>query len=463
MRIFFFIFCLLFSVGAGAQITYVTKQLTKAELEAERKRNQDALNDIQRELDEVKNSKRATMGELSALQNKLAYRQRLIGNINEELGDIDNTIKSSSKEIMTMKQKLEHLKIRYAQSIRYSYATRSSYDMLAFLFSSRDFNDVMRRMKYLKKFRDFRKAQVEQIRTMQGQLQHKIGKLNEEKQEQSQLLTAQEKEKVNLLAETEKTNQVMQELKGKEGELLKKIEKNKQVQQRINNYIKAQIEKEMEEAARRADEEKKKAEAAKKALAAATAAANAKPATKPNVTTDNSAVKNLPRVEPKIKEPEERESPNLLLAPNEVELANNFEGNKGRLYWPVEKGYITDHFGQHPHPLEPKVLIENNGIDIQTVASADVKAVFEGIVSKVFSTVGSSQIVMIQHGNYFTVYNGLSSVSVKTGQHVNVRQVIGQVANNDNDVPTLNFQIWKSNGKKSNVKLNPEQWIGRAH
>ena len=152
----------------------------------------------------------------------------------------------------------------------------------------------------------------------------------------------------------------------------------------------------------------------------------------------------------------------MMLTPTDVALAANFEGNQGKLYWPVAKGAITDHFGTHPHPLAPKVIMENNGIDIRTTAGAPVRAVFEGTVSSVFPVEGS-QIVMIQHGNYFTVYNNLASVSVSKGQHVSTMQNIGVVGTNEEGEPTIKFQIWKSNGKKGQVKLNPESWLGKAH
>ena len=134
MRITCFILCFLLSVTAIAQQKQVQYSMTKEQLEVERKKIQDAINETQQQLDAIKNDKKATMSQLRALQNKLADRQRLIGVINQQMGDIDNTIKSSSKEVGSLKQKLEQLKVRYAQSIRYAYETRSSYDMLAFLF-----------------------------------------------------------------------------------------------------------------------------------------------------------------------------------------------------------------------------------------------------------------------------------------------------------------------------------------
>ena len=449
MRIRSLIVGLLLSVTAGAQVQ--TQSLyTKAQLEAKRKEIQDAIKETESQLDAIKKDKNATMGQLRALQNKLSQRQNLIANINDELQDIDKDIRSSSNEVLTLKQKLEQFKTRYAQSIRYAYSTRSSYDMMAFLFSSRDFNDAMRRMKYLKKFRDFRKEQVEQIRTTQAQLQHKIGTLNAKKAEKDELLTTQVQQKEVLLKETDQTNQVIQDLKGKENELLKNIEKNRQIANRVNKAISDIIEREMAKAAKLAEEEaRKKAEAEAKANPAGTPV---KPAANP-------ATNNTANVTPRVKLP--KAEPTLLLTPTDVALASNFEGNKGKLYWPVAQGFISDHFGTHPPPLAPKVMIENPGVDIQTSANATVKAIFEGTVSSVFN-MGGTEIVMIQHGNFFTVYNGLASTSVSKGQKVSTNQPIGVVGTNDEGEPTIKFQIWQSAGKKGSIKLNPELWLGRA-
>ena len=378
MRIFAFLLSFLsffLSVSAFAQ-KQLQYNMSKEELVSKRKELTEAINETERQLEAIKKDKNATLGQLRALQNKLADRQKLIVNINDEISDIDNTIQQSAKEVVTLKQKLDQLKIRYAQSIRYAYETRSSYDMLAFLFSSRDFNDVMRRMKYLKKFREFRKQQVEQIRLTQAQLQHKIGVLNAEKAQKDELLNTQVQQKQKLIVETDQTNQVIQTLKGKEGELMKEVEKNRRIANRVNKAINDVIQREMAKAAKEAEEEEKRK------LAAATKAANAENIAKPGRTEEKTPT--LTRVEPRPKAPR-AEAPTLFLTPTDMALANNFEGNRGKLYWPVEKGYVTDHFGTHPHPLAPKVMIDNPGVEIQTTPGATVKAVFEGTVSSVFN------------------------------------------------------------------------------
>jgi septal ring factor EnvC (AmiA/AmiB activator) len=447
MRFLVFLISVFLWVPAVAQKT-IQLTMTKEEMVAKRKELLEAINQDERQLELLKNDKKATMGQLRALQNKLAERQRLIENINEEMEDIDNTIKSSSKEVVNLKHQLDQLKVHYAQSIRYAYATRSSYDMLAFLFSSHDFNDAMRRMKYLKKFREFRKQQVDQIRSTQTQLQHKIGVLNVQKKQKDELLNTQVQQKQVLVQETDMTNKVMQELKGKESELMRNIEKNRVIAKRVDKYINMKIQEEIAKANKLAEEEEKKRRQAELAKAPT-------PAEKPGEHPNNPP----PASNPVAPKPRSRaEAPELFLTPTDIALANNFEGNKGKMYWPVEKGYITDHFGTHPHPLAPKVMINNTGIDIQTSENATVKAVFEGTVTSV-STV-ENMMVLIKHGDYFTVYNNLKSVSVKAGQHVSTNQSIGIVAPNDAGEPTIKFQIWKAS-KRGTTQLNPEQWIAK--
>ncbi len=467
MRIFSIFLCLSLSATVLAQqpgqaVRYDNNYVppTKAQLEAKRKEIQDAISETEHQLDDIKKNKNATMGQLRALQYKLAQRQKLIGNINDEMENIDHTIVQSSKEILTLKQKLEMLKIRYAQSIRYAYETRSSYDMLAFLFSSNDFNDAVRRMKYLKKFRDFRKQQVDQINETQNQIQHKIGDLNKEKTEKDQLLASQKQQSQSLLTDVKETNSVIQDLKGKENELMKQAEKNRAAAAKVNKFIHDIIEREMRAALKKAEEEEKR-----KAAAAAAAAATANHTTtavppkdvKTGVKVTNPvATTTVPH--PHVPKADEA---GLMLTPTDVTLANSFEGNKGKMYWPVSQGYISDHFGVHPHPLAKNVMIDNDGIDIRTNHNAQVRAVYEGEVSSI-TVVADEKMVMIRHGNYFTIYNNLLSTSVAKGQHVNALQPIGIADNNDEGDPTVKFGIWKASGKTGSIKLNPEQWIGKV-
>ncbi|MBS1644107.1 MAG: hypothetical protein JST36_03645, partial [Bacteroidetes bacterium] len=129
---------------------------SRAELERRRQSILASIRESQEQLAETKKNKKATMSQLRALQAKLNARLRLIENLNEEMRRIDGNIESSTQEVTKLRSNLEVLKMRYAQSVRYAYASRTSSSLLAFLFSSKDYNDAMRRLKYLKRYRNYR-------------------------------------------------------------------------------------------------------------------------------------------------------------------------------------------------------------------------------------------------------------------------------------------------------------------
>ncbi len=138
-------------------------------------------------------------------------------------------------------------------------------------------------------------------------------------------------------------------------------------------------------------------------------------------------------------------------------LTKKFEDNKGKLQYPAN-GAITSHFGKQHHPTAKGVEVENAGVDFTTAANAPVRSVFEGKVSSVFMT-GTTQVVVIQHGAYFTVYTGLASIGVKIGQQVISGQELGLVANDvEKKKPSFNFQVWRTKGEGA-AKLNPEEWL----
>lgn len=454
MRFITFMICFFLAVPVFAQ------QPTRQELENRKKQILDAIHETENELAATKQNKNATIGQLRALQHKLSERQKLISTINDEVGDIDDNIKSSSGQVVQMKQTLELLKVRYAQSVRYSYETRSSYDMLAFLFSSNDFNDAIRRMKYLKKFRDYRKTQVEQIRITQAQIQHQIGVLNYQKAQKDELLTSQVQQKQELQKETDQTNQVVKDLKGREKELVANVEKNKKAAKKLDKAINEIIRREIEIARKQAEEEARKKAAAARAAEAATRNDGSRINNVHVTTTILPAPPGHTNTNTPAKKPTYAPA-NLELTPEALALSSNFESNRGRLPWPVEKGYISEQFGTHPHPVAEKVMIENNGVSITSAANATVRAVFEGTVISVFSMGGNSWTIIISHGQFYTVYTGVANPSVKKGQTVHTKQSIGTVGINDEGEPVVNFQIWKNTGKKDAIKLDPNAWIAR--
>ncbi|MBN9482936.1 MAG: hypothetical protein BGO70_02055 [Bacteroidetes bacterium 43-93] len=479
MRLTAIVIFILFCLPVHAQ------QPTSAELEARRKSILESIRQTEEQLEATKNDKKATMGQLRALQSKLAERQRLISNINVEIERLNSNITTSTQEVAHLRENLATLKIRYAQSVRYAYRSRSSYDMLAFLFSSADFNEAVRRMKYLKKIRDYRKLQADEIRRTQGIIIKKIDVLNSEKSTKDNLLTDQEKQKLEIQKETNETNSVVNELKGREKQLQVKVEKDKRAAKQLNKAIQDVIRREIE-ARHKAEEEARRREEARKAeearrLAAAQAAAASKGATvapginsrplpegpinngknntqpaKPNNTAANTQPASNAAVQPPPKANVAPKNYDFSLTPEANALSNSFESSRGRLPWPVEKGFISQGFGVYHHPIAEKVVMDNYGVDISTAHNAPARSVYDGKVLKVLSVDGKEWTVIIQHGDYYTVYTNLSKVSVQAGQDVRTKQPIGTVNMNDEGESIINFQVWKGG-----TKLNPETWIAR--
>lgn len=473
MRSIVSVILILLSVAAYAQ------QPTREELEQRRKQLLETIKETENQLAATRKNTKATMGELRALQAKLAGRQKLINNINQEIEQIGSSIQHSSSEINKLKGNLEILKARYAQSVRYAYMSRSSYDMLAFLFSSNDFNEAMRRMKYLKRYRDYRKDQADQIRLTQTKLQEEISSLNTEKAKKDILLSAEEQQKQAIEEDRNKTNEVIKELKGQEKELTAKILKNRRTQQQIDRAVEEIIRKELELARKKAEEERRQREAEERRLreeeekrkALAANATTPKPAGS-NISVNNNAGNVPPPVvnkpvtaskpattttpPPAAKPVAPKPASNYGLTPEAAALSNNFESNKGKLPWPVEKGFISLGYGPYKHPIAEKVTLNNNGINITTNTGAGVRACFEGTVSRVFTMDNKNWNVIISHGRYFTLYMNLSNVTVKLNQKVNTKQHIGTAAVNEDGESVINFQIWVETNK-----VNPEPWIAR--
>ncbi len=497
---------LLLSLTFGAALAQ--KGVSREELERRRVRLLESIKQTQAELAATRQDKKITLSQLQALQAQVANRQKLIGSISTELGQLDGSIRNTQQEVNKLSSEVSFLQMRYAQSIRYAYRHRNSQSMMAYLFSASSFNDGIRRLAYLRKFRDYRMAQADQIRQAQSQLQRKIGVLHNEKSRKNVLRQAEENQKVVLQQEAAQTDRAVRELRGRESELAASVSRNqrdaKNLERAISDAIRREIEiarKKAEEEARRQaeiqrrqEEERQRIAAAKAAAereaaarAAAQAKANAaaeearkKAAAVPSGNTNNAPTygngtvalntgsgsdnpppaANVPAPKPAATPPP-KPAPrpaavSLGLTPEAAALSASFESNRGRLPWPVEKGFIVSGYGRQKHPVAEKVMVENNGIDIQTSAGATARAVFEGTVSRVFYIAGFGQNVLINHGEYFTVYNGLANVSVAAGQKVQTKQSIGTVGPNEDGVPILKFQVWKGASTQ-----NPAGWIAQ--
>jgi septal ring factor EnvC (AmiA/AmiB activator) len=403
---------------------------TRAELEREKAQLQRQLEEANAHLEEIRKNKNLTVRQVQLLQNKISLRDRLIENLNDEISLIDRDIRRAYSDIQALEQDLDTLKAEYARQVVYTYKNRSMYDYLNFILSANSFNQALHRYAYLKRLRDYRRHQVQSIIQTEALLKEKISLLSASKQERTQALSAQQKQMEQLERERKEKNQLLLTLKGREKQILADIEAKRRAQQKLDATLAILIRREIEEARRKAAEEAARAKAATASTAARSASeANASPAAA------------------------------LTETPEEKLISSNFEGNMGRLPWPVEKGYISDPYGRHQHPVLSYVEVENNGVNIDTEKGAVARAVFEGDVVTATFDQYNRWTVILRHGQYFTVYSNLLKPLVKAGEHVHTKQPVGIVYTNDESGETyLHFLIYK--GTES---MNPALWLSSSH
>lgn len=410
----------------------------KKELENKKKKLNDEINEINSLLSETKASKKNSLNQLVALNKKIDIREELIATINAEIAELNRAIKRNQNETEKLKRNIEKLKADYAKMIYFAQRNQDSYSKLVFIFSSGDFNQAYMRLKYFQQYSQFRKKQAEEIIAAQTLLLQKIAELKETRHEKNLLLGNEEVEKENLTKEKGDQEVVLTALQQKEKELKNELEKKKRdaenLQLAIKKLIEAEIKRKLEEA---------KAEALANAEKNAKAEKNVK---KPKTVKE----KETPVVKEVKKDPVIPE-----LSEEAIELSNDFASNRGKLPWPVTKGYICEPYGEHEHPAIKGFIMNNNGVEICTAMGSQARAVFAGEVTGIAESPTGGKLVIIRHGEYLSVYSNLGEVSVKRGDKVSVKQTIGSILHNEDEGKTaMNLQIWK--GQKT---MDPAGWL----
>lgn len=413
---------------------------TKAQLERERVATLQRIQEASLILEQTQKKKEASLGQLNALKEKLTVQQGVIRNISSELKYIESDVRQTETQVQHTSQSLKQLQEEYGRLVYASSKTANSYNRIMFLFAAESFNQFMLRMRYIRQYSEVRRVQAAQITSAQQRLTRQLSGLTEKKQEKSSLLTTQLSENRNLVTLKSQQDQVVTKLSQQEEGLQRELIERQQAIRRLDNLIAARVREEIARAARVAA-----AKAAARAAAAnrGTAATRSPGATVRNNAAEDAAEAAAERVD------------RVTLTPETAELSSSFADNKGRLLWPVAKGFISQHFGRHAHPVLKNVVVENRGVDIQTNSGEPVRAIFDGKVLTVANIAGMNNIVMVQHGEYFTVYAKLRNVSVKEGDQVRARQTLGTVYTNSEGTSEVQFQVWRNS-----ANLNPETWLG---
>ena len=365
------------------------------ELQKKQKKLQQEIEQTNKMLKQTKRDESATLNKLQLIGQNIKNQKQLIRTLDREITALNGEMKVLNLRRDSLQKQLEAYKADYAEMVRQTHYARMQQSPLLFLLSSDSFQQLTRRARYLREFAHYRQEQVHRIEEVQAQIAEQNNLLQANKKNKQNVLSSRKKEQDNLKRDERKQQNMLNQLKSKEKDLSKQIQQKQKKVNELNKKIDDIIRKQA--------------------------------STKTTLTKEQQLV------------------------------AGGFEANEGRLPWPVEKGMISGHFGKQQHAVYQHVTIDNKGIYLQTTSGAKARAVYKGEVTSCFM-IGGTYAVIIQHGNYRTVYSNLSKLSVKQGDKIDTKQTIGTIYTDaEQDQKTeLYFQIYKDRDI-----LNPELWIAK--
>ena len=399
---------LLCCIGSGD--LYAQARKTRAQIEREKADLQKKLLEFDQILKKTAESKKVSIGQLNAVNQQLENRLKYIAALNGEMRLLESEIKETEKQITSLEKELKTLKDEYSGMVYTSSKLNQGTTMTAFVFSSETFKQFYMRLRYLKQYSDARKKQVEQIQKVSEQLSLQKEALGDKRKNLQTVLAQEQQQKQQLDKAKSEQQRIVNGLNQQEQELRRQIAAAKKQQENLNKMLREIIE-----------EDRRKAEAA---------------ARRSNATPSRASGTGMP------------------LTPEAAALSSSFASNRGKLPWPVESGFISKPFGTHPHPTLKGITEDNDGVDIQTTPNANVRAVFDGEVIKIGTIPGYGGTIVVRHGEYYTMYSKLKVISVKTGEKVKAKQVLGQVYTNREGVAEVHFETWKGL-----QPMNPSIWL----
>ena len=441
--------------------------------------------------------------DLERISSDIDRRQRSIDSIQHDISNISDDISMLSMQLDNLEEMLAERKKSYMKSLRYMARHHTIGSKVMFIFSSENFAQAYRRMRFMKDYATWQRTQGEALEEQRKRVDEKRGQLSDAKHHKNVLLNKDAREKQALSAQKQQEQKIVASLKDKQKTIESVINDQKKRDAVLNSRIDALIAEEIERARQRAiaeakkkaaEEARRKAEAKRKAeelarkkaeaeararenarriaeakaaeerakAAAAQAARDeaarqraeqlAREAESQRIAAERKAAVDAERDKRSVAEATKKsEDAVVMLTTEDRVISGGFEANRGRLPSPVIGGRIVSHFGQHGVEGLPGVVLDNKGINILGGPGASACSIYDGEVSAVFN-VGGSMGVLIRHGSYISVYCNLASVSVSRGQKVSTRQPIGKIGKDN----ILQFQL-----RKERAKLNPEQWLAR--
>ena len=412
---------------------------------------------------------------LMVINSEIADKRRTIDTIRRDITHLDGNITKLNSQLDVLGKELNDRKQKYVKSMRYMHRNRSIQSQLMFIFSAKNFSQMYRRMRFMREYASYQRAQGEEVKTKQAEVTEKHQQLTGTKKQKSNLLYKGEQERLSLegkqVEQQKVVNSLQKQQKTIQGIIAQQQKRDAAINAQIDRLVAIEVEKARQraiaEAKRKAAEEAKRAEAERKRKAEELARKQAELARKQKEAEaakrkaeeqrneeDRKAIAEAKKLEREVEVAKKEQAKPLIynLDSEDRRISGSFESNRGRLPMPITGGYrIVSHFGQYNVEGLNNVRLDNKGINILGSAGAKARSIFDGEVSAVFS-MGGVTGVMVRHGSYISVYCNLSSVSVHRGQKVSARQVLGSVGQDN----ILQFQL-----RKERAKLNPEAWLGR--
>ncbi|MBL7859426.1 MAG: peptidoglycan DD-metalloendopeptidase family protein [Cyclobacteriaceae bacterium] len=383
--LFFFLLLTVFSVQA---------QKTKNQLQKEKQQNLEKIKEVEKILNETADKKKNSIGELTALNQRILQQENLINSIKREMNFLDSEIGKNNDIIQALEEDLKKLKQEYAAMLFAAQKANNSVTRLTFLFSAASFDQLIMRLRYMEQYGETRKLQAEQIVQVQEELSGQVKVIQARREEKNKLLNDEVAENNNLTNLKKKQSNLVRELQKEEKKLKRDLEETKKSIAALDKKIDEIIKEEMAREAR--------ASRSKEVIA----------------------------------------------------LSSSFEENKRKFPWPVESGFVSQKFGRQNHPALKGIVIQNDGINIQTKSGERARAIFDGQVTAIAFTPGIGSTVLINHGDYFTVYTGLKDIAVKKGQKVTTNQELGEIISNADGISELRFRIYRDK-----TPLDPQTWL----
>jgi len=375
----------------------------KATLEAQKKRLQQEIVQINTLLKSSAKKRANVLTEVETVQLKMDRQDALIRLTNRQINRLNQEISLNLRNIEQLRTELATLKKDYAEMVVAARKNQSTQNRLMFLLSSESFWQAYKRMAYMKQYAAYRKQQGEQIAEKTKTLQQYTNNLVAQRKDKERLIRENRDAQKALDTVRARQNNLVQQLKRKEKSYAAQIRKKQQQQAAIDREI-------------------------NRLIREAIAASNKKAGTK---------------------------TTSFVLTPEAKALAESFAANKGRLPWPVEKGIVTQKFGTQRHPVVRTTTIKSNGVTLSVPPDTEARSVFDGKVLNIVQFKGSNPIVLVQHGNYITSYKNLSKVYVKKGDKVAAKQAIGKVfTNRDTGKTALQFSLFQNT-----TPQNPALWL----